>query len=88
MSRPEDEKILEFMKDLHKLQKKHDFWLCATEDNPIWVSNDSMDGEEIKIFWDKAFRKIGMSKKVESTEVLTAVLEPDRLSTTGDENET
>lgn len=67
------------MIDLVRVQKKHDLWIEATEDNSLWVSNDSM-GEEIEMFWDP----VGQGKPVEH---LIAKLEPERL-TTEDENET
>lgn len=74
MSRPSNEKIVEFMWDLQALQKKHDLWFEANEDAPLFVSNDEMDGE-IKMFWENPL------KKDEPVEHLIAILEPERLTT-------
>ena len=77
MTRPSDEKILAFMKDLVTLQKVHDLWLEATENSPLWVSNDEMDGE-IEMFWDP----VADGKPVEH---LIAKLEPELLTTADDQ---
>lgn len=73
MSRPSNELIRAFMKDLVKLQKEHDLWLEADENCKLSVSNSDM-GEFIEMWWEG--------------EELIAELEPDRLTTEEEKNET
>jgi len=64
--RIDNEKIIEFMRDLESLQKRHDLFLEATTDAPLTVNNDSMN-EWVEIYWEG--------------ESLTAKREPEVFST-------
>ncbi len=81
MSRPPDVKIVSFMKDLVAVQRSYDLWIDADENNPLFVSNDQMDGEDIKVFWDA----VGDGKPVEH---LVARLESEELTTREKKKET
>jgi len=74
---PTHQQIRDFMVDLVRIQKKHDLWIQAEEQSPLWVSNDQM-GEEIEMFWDP----VGDGKSLEH---LIAKLEPERLTTADDQ---
>jgi len=80
MIRPTNQQIKDFMVDLVRVQKKHDLWIDADEGNPLCVSNDQMECEEIEIFWDV----VGDGKPVEH---LIAKLEPEQLTTATPEEE-
>ncbi len=79
MTRPTNQQIKDFMVDLLRVQKKHDLWIEAEENSPLWVSNDEMDGT-IEVFWEP----VGDGQPVEC---LIAKLEPERLSTETPERE-
>ena len=51
MTRIASQQIRDFLVDLVRVQKKHDLWIDAEENSPLFVSNDEMDGG-IEVFWE------------------------------------
>lgn len=77
MTRIETQKIRDFMVDLVGVMKKHDLWIDAEEQSPLWVGNDKTDGD-FKMYWEPP----GDGKPVEH---LCAELEPETVTTKDDQ---
>ena len=77
MTRIASQQIRDFLVDLVRVQKKHNLWINAEENSPLFVSNDEMDGE-IEVFWEPR----GDGKPVEH---LCAKLEPETVTTADDQ---
>lgn len=80
MTRIETQKIRDFMVDLVRVMKKHDLWIDAVENCPLFVGNDKME-VDFKMYWDP----VGDGEPVEH---LCAELEPEMVTTKEPEEET
>jgi len=79
VTRISTQQIRDFLVDLVRVQKKHDLWIDAEENSPLFVTNDEMDGE-VQVFWEP----VGDGKPVEH---LCGKLEPETVTTQNPEEE-
>lgn len=80
MTRIETQRIRDFMVDLVRVMKKHDLWIDAEEQSPVWVGNDQSPSD-FEMYWEP----VGDGKPVEH---LCAKLEPETVTTKEPEEET